>query len=321
MANQKYQKLKLLTLLKLLQEYTDRNHELRCDDLIQLLDQQGISAERKSIYTDLNILKEAGIELEYRPGRGYALIRRDFELAELKVLSDAVRASAFLTLSQTHRILDKLGAQCSCHERPLILEPEKTRPPRIENRSFLNNVDLILDSIRKNVEIEFRYFDITVRKEKQYRRQSRTYQLFPYALIWENQRYYCIAYSFHHQGFSHYRVDKMDQIRLKETPHTRLPFDLDAYSAKVFNMYSTAQENMTLRFNLSLANTVFDQFGTEVMVTRVTENDFDINVTTSTAPTFLGWLFQFGRQVQIIQPESLKAEMKKAALEVLQQLD
>ena len=67
MAKNEKQKLKLLYLKQILEEYTDENHGLTMERLLGLLEQKGIKAERKSIYDDIFVLAEdfnMGIELD-----------------------------------------------------------------------------------------------------------------------------------------------------------------------------------------------------------------------------------------------------------------
>lgn len=318
MANQRMQKQKLLEILRLLQQEADNEHPLKCSEIIARLSQKGMSAERKSVYSDIDILRQAGWDICYQKNQGYWLKRR-YTLAQLKLLSDAVGSLTILSADQARQFNALLLEECSRYQQPQLspLLPEY----RESGADVLANIDQILKALRENVEIQFRYFDITVHKQKRYRRQSQTYQLFPYALIRENQRYYCVCYSFHHQGFSHYRLDKMEQIQLQSEPLPRIPFDLKEYTARSFGMYASEPVNMTLRFDLSLANTVFDRFGQDVMITRITDQDFDVNLTLSAAPPFLGWLFQFGQKVRILQPQSLKDQMREAAEATLRSLD
>lgn len=318
MANQRQQKQKLLEILRLLQRETDAEHPIKCSEIIARLSQNKISAERKSVYSDIEILRQAGWDIRYRKNEGYWLNPR-YSLAQLKLLSDAVSSLTMLSAVQAEQLNGALMAECPRFQQPQltpILPADHT-----SGADILANIDQILRALRESVEIEFRYFDITVHKQKRYRRQSQTYQLFPYALIRENQRYYCVGYSFHHQGFSHYRLDKMEQIRLKKEPLARLPFDLKEYTARSFGMYASDPVNMTLRFDLSLANTVFDRFGQDILITRITDQDFDVNLTLSVAPPFLGWLFQFGRRVRILQPQSLKDQLREAAEATLSTLN
>ena len=100
MAKTYNQKMKLLYIVKILQEKTDENHYMTAAELIKELDKEGIRAERKSIYSDIQELTDFGYDIMHVKSRingGYYMASRDFELAELKLLVDAVQASKFIT--------------------------------------------------------------------------------------------------------------------------------------------------------------------------------------------------------------------------------
>ena len=321
MANQKQQKLKMLKILELLQNESDPQHPLKCEQIIARLNALGINAERKSIYSDLQILTEAGWDIRNRRDLGYWLENRRYSLGQIKIMMDTVDSMSMLSTQQAKELKHSLLQECSLYQRPLLRVSDHSVENKQNGTDILHNIEMIMQALRNNVEIEFRYFDFTVKKQKRYRKQSQFYQLFPYALILYNERYYCICYSFRHKGFSHYRLDKMDQIRLKDEILPRVPFDPQEYASRSFGMYSLKPTNITLRFDLKLANTVFDRFGMDILISRITPEDFDVNLTLTLSPPFLGWLFQFKDQVRIIQPESLKQQMRDYALSVLEQLE
>ena len=70
MPKQEGQKSKLLTLLRILEQKTDEEHLLNVPQLVELLEQQDILAERKSIYSDIDTLRSLGYDIQLRRGRG-----------------------------------------------------------------------------------------------------------------------------------------------------------------------------------------------------------------------------------------------------------
>ena len=70
MPKQEGQKTKLLALLHIFEQKTDENHLLNVPQLVELLEQQGILAERKSIYSDIDTLCALGYDIQLRRGRG-----------------------------------------------------------------------------------------------------------------------------------------------------------------------------------------------------------------------------------------------------------
>lgn len=106
------QKLKLLNLAKMLYERTDESHGLTCPEIIAGLAEAGIEAERKSVYRDLDALRDFGLDIAKLPTHpvSYALVSRTFTAAELMLLTDAVQSSRFLTVRMAHRLTEGLAS-------------------------------------------------------------------------------------------------------------------------------------------------------------------------------------------------------------------
>ena len=100
MARSANQKLKLLYLEKIFKEKTDDDHYMTMPQIIAELNRYGIEANRKSIYTDIDSLQQYGLDIiQTREGAHtyYHLGSREFEVAELKFLVDAIQASKFIS--------------------------------------------------------------------------------------------------------------------------------------------------------------------------------------------------------------------------------
>ena len=94
------QKLRTLYLMEILLERTDDGHMLNASELCTILDQEyGISTDRRTIYTEMEILDKFGLDIQQKKGKcpGCYISSRDFELPELKLLVDAVQSSKFIT--------------------------------------------------------------------------------------------------------------------------------------------------------------------------------------------------------------------------------
>ncbi len=308
MSKKEGQKLKLLYLRDYLRENTDESHPASMGELIAFLESKGISAERKSLYSDLHALEEYGMEVCRRGGKsgGYYVAQRDFELSELKLLVDAVLSSRFLTPKQSMTLIKKLAALSSAHEGEL-LRREVVLAGRLkqENESCFANVDALHEAIEKNSQIRFRYFDWGVDLKKHFR--PREYLASPYALLWDDENYYLIADSARH-GLTHYRVDKMENISLTGEARNFTPeakaFNPAAYSREVFGMYRGQRQRVKLRFENELAGVVVDRFGRDIMLIPDGNNHFTLTVQVSVSPNFLGWVAGFGGRGAIVFPQS-----------------
>ncbi len=113
------QKLKLYYLAKIMVNNTDDEHAMTLQDIKNALEQYEITADRKSLYDDFNVLRDMGIDiLEKQRGRSYYyhVGKKKFELAELKVLVDAIQSSKFITVKKSHELIRKLESFASRYE-------------------------------------------------------------------------------------------------------------------------------------------------------------------------------------------------------------
>lgn len=307
MARSERQKLKLLYLRDYLQD-TDEKHPASGNTLLEYLRTKGIRAERKSIYQDIRALNEYGAEIRCRRGRGggYYVARREFALSELKLLTDAVLSCRFLTPKQSAELVKKLAALSGAHGAEL-LKREIVLSGRVktENEAGFRNVDALHEAIRVDSRITFRYFDWGVDLKKHFR--PGLYSASPYALLWDDENYYLIAHSEKH-GLTHYRVDKMEDIRLtgerREFTDESRAFHPAVYSKEVFGMYRGEREQVKLRFENSLAGVVVDRFGRDILLIPDGPSHFLLTVTVSVSPNFLGWVAGFGGRAAIVFPQS-----------------
>lgn len=150
MPKQEGQKSKLLTLLRILEQKTDEEHLLNVPQLVQLLEQQGIFAERKSIYSDIDTLRSLGYDIQLQRGRGggYWLASRTFELSELKLLVDAVQSSKVISARTSNKLIHKLEALCSDYEATqLQRQVYVDGRPKTESHTLLYSIDALHSAI------------------------------------------------------------------------------------------------------------------------------------------------------------------------------
>ncbi len=318
------QKLKILYLLKILWEKTDEEHYLTLPQLQEELARHEISAERKSLYSDMQALCDFGVDIERKAGRGggYYIASREFELAELKLLVDGVEVSRFITEKKTRSLIGKLKYLTSVHQaRSLQRQVYVAQRIKSMNESIYYNIDAIHNAINQDRQISFRYFEYKLNKERNFRRAGQRYQISPYALTWNDEYYYLIGYEEESGQVKHFRVDKMADI--DPCPQRRsgrdqlVARDPAAYAAQLFSMYSGPAEKVRLRFHNRLIGVVLDRFGRDTMVVADGEEHFTIMVEVQLSPQFYGWLFSLGSDATLLQPERAVAEftamMRKTA--------
>lgn len=307
------QKLKLLYLAKILHEETDEEAGLSMPQIIERLYAYGIEAERKSIYRDLASLEEFGLSIERlrtSPVQ-YALVDRKFSAGELLLMADAVQSSKFLTKTKAEKLtrsIKSLGSKRQAKDLTKNLHVEGRI--RMQNESVFYSIDAIQRAIAARKKVEFKYFRYDTNKKRVERYDGRVYVETPVQMVYSNDCYYLVTFNDKHADFTSYRVDRMLNVEVSDSPATRneaiATFDVAAYEARLFGMFSGEAVRAKLLVSEDAMGALIDRFGKDVMVTPAEDGKVYAHVTVTESPTFFGWLSQFGTQMQIAQPSSLQ---------------
>ena len=327
MAKSANQKLKILYLMKIFLEKTDSEHGLTLAEISEMLSEYGISAERKSLYDDIDTLRVYGLDIEVsRDSRvRYYVASRMFELPELKLLVDAVQASKFITAKKSGELIKKLESFSSTYEA-MRLQRQVYVANRIKtmNESIYYNVDYVHNAIGENKKITFKYYEWTPQKEKKLRHGGEDYCVSPWALTWDDEYYYMIAYDSAAKSIKHYRLDKMLLISIgdeaREGGEFFSDFDMALYSKQVFGMYGGERTTVLIECDNSLAGVIIDRFGTDVTI-MPSEDKFRASISVMVSPTFISWALGFGGRLKIISPEPVADMLKKTAREALERYE
>lgn len=318
MAKSAGQKLKLLYIIKLLTENTDEDHPVSTADIIAYLESKGIRSERKSIYDDVEKLCDFGydiIQVHSRLGGGYYLAGRDFELAELKLLVDAVQSSRFITTRKSRSLIKKLELLAGKHDAgKLQRQVYVAGRIKTENESIYYNIDNIHRAIQENKQIEFQYLEWSLKKELVPRIGGRK-KVSPWALIWREENYYLAAFDSVDGVLKHYRVDKMGQVKMlqdaREGMEQFAKTDPASYANQTFGMFSGEEDIVTLQFPNRLIGVVLDRFGRDADIRPVTDRVFRIRARVAVSGQFFGWLAGIGREAVVVGPASVKENYQR----------
>ena len=318
MAKSANQKSKLLVLYRLLMERTDEENPLSTAQIIDYLEQNGIGAERKSIYDDMETLKLMGVDVQSRKGRGagWFIGERDFELPELKLLMDAVQSSRFITQRKSDALIRKLEKLASVPQaRQLQRQVYVSGRIKTMNESIYYNVDKLHMAIAGQKVITFKYFDYNMKKEKVFRQEGRRYTVTPFGLLWDNENYYLAAFDHNKGQLRHYRVDKMWEIVLTTLPRQgeqeQKDFHPGDYAQKHFGMYRGEEVNVTLRGEARMVNVVLDRFGQDLILIPDGAEHFTVTLPVMVSPQFFGWLFGLEGGVQILRPQRVVEQYRE----------
>lgn len=314
MARSERQKLKLLYLRDYLLRNTDEQHPVTMRQIIAYLDQNDIPAERKSIYADIETLRTYGMDIIQESGN-YYVGSRHFELPELKLLVDSVQSSKFITYKKTGSLIKKIEEMASIYEAQLLSrQVYVTNRIKSMNESIYYNVDEIHSGIVHNKKIRFRYFEYTIAKERSFRKDGNFYEVSPYALSWDDENYYMVAYDSVAETIKHYRVDKMTDISITDQVRDGKEYfeslDMGTYATKVFGMFSGTEQTVRLKVANHLVGAILDRFGKNISIIPDGETHFTVSVEVAISPQFFGWISGFGPDAVITGPEDVVEQMR-----------
>lgn len=319
-----HKKLKLLYIARYLMEQTDEDHTVTVKDIIAHLESLGISAERKAVYDDLELLEFFGLDIVRTKDKTFNLHlgSRTFELPELKLLVDVVQASPFLTRKKSLQLIEKLETLTSRHQAAsLRRQVYVMNRIKTANEQLYYHIDGINEAVNTGKKITFRYFDWGPEGERAYRRGGGRYLVNPVALC-VDRFYYLVAYD-RDRGYVHYRVDRISDLTISEESRDPLPegFDLAEYVKGIFDMYHGESVMVTVEAEERLLNVIMDRFGQEAHIRRGEAGRVVFSAPVELSPTFLSWVLGFGRDMRILAPESAREAALALCREALSQYE
>jgi len=307
------QKLKLYYLSRIMTEKTDDNHSLTMEEIQNHLLAYDVTADRKSLYDDMEALRVLGIDIiGEKDGRSYTyhVGKKQFEIAELKLLVDAIQSSKFITEKKSNDLIRKLTGLASEYEASQ-LKRQVVVGGRIKamNESVFYVIDDLFLAITTNRRIRFEYLQWNLHKKLE-RRKDKIYEVSPWTLMWDNENYYLVAFDSEADKIKHYRVDKMKNIevideRREGKEHFR-EFDVAAYAKKNFGMFGGEEVRVKLKFKDELVGVLIDRFGKDITIHPTKENGWsETYVDVALSDQFLGWIFSLGDRVRIMSPKEV----------------
>ncbi len=307
-------RLRLLYVMRILQEETDETHPLSIPQIISILIGYGIEADRRAIYNDLEALRTYGLDIIYQKGKhhDYYIGNRIFELPELKLLADIVQGSRFITRKKSEQLIEKLQHLTSRQNaKELSRQVYIANRVKSPNEQIYYNVDVLYNAIGRGKQVAFQYQEYGLDKKLHLRRSGEMYRVSPYLLTWDYENYYLIAWHTRYEELSHFRVDKMCNIEITEEDCRSIERPLDAaeYAKRTFSMFAGKQERVTIWFDMSMIGKVIDRFGDQISITQNEASSFICAVEVAVSLPFFAWLFQFGEMAKVISPDWVKHEM------------
>ena len=324
------QKFKFTYLMKIMLEKTDDEHSLTMPQIMEELEKYDVTAERKSIYTDFQDMTEKfGVEIiKEQIGREtyYHVGAREFELAEVKLLIDAIQSSKFITQTKSRELITKIKSFVSEHQaKQLQRQVYINDRVKTMNESVYYNVDDIHTAINENKKIRFKYFKWDINKKLVPRHNGDWFIVSPWALTWDDENYYMVAFDDLDSKIKHYRVDKMMHISIEEEKRSGKEvfrnFDMAEYSKATFGMYQGQKAKVKIQFANYMCGVFIDRFGKDISFRPIDDEHSELHVDVNVSPQFFGWIFSLGKNVKVTGPSEVVEQMKVFAREFLENMN
>lgn len=317
MAANSKQKLKLLYLYRMLEEQTDSTHGLSMAQILENLAELGVSAERKGIYRDLNILREFGCTINtiQRMPVEYTMETSGLDLAELTLLVDATQSSRFLSRQTAERLAKKLSALASVHERE-ALKGRVHVDGRVKSQSdsVFYNVDTIHEAMRQKKKVSFLYYKYDVNLQPTLQHDGKPYDLTPVQVVFADGFYYLITWSDTHESFVRFRIDRMRLVQVGAEPATRneriANYDLQDFAYQAFGMFDGDVTKAKLQVAPEAMDIVVDRFGTQIHAKPLEDGSAIVSVTVRKSAQFFGWVAGTNGAITIAGPKPLAKEYR-----------
>lgn len=318
------QKIKLLKLYEILRQHTDEETPLSTRQLCAMLREEGIACDRRTLSEDIEVLNANGFEvLDYRTryAKLYYIVDRQFDIAEIKILIDAIQAASFITPTKTKTLIGKVASLAGSRKAAALKGNMVTFNTRKHtNEVIYYTVDTLERALEQKQKASFQYFDLDENGSRIFRKNGERYIVNPVGLVYHEDNYYLVTYHETHEATVNYRVDRMADVQIEDESVAEraiaLSGELGSYTECVFKMFNGPKETVKLQFDGKLIDAVHDKFSESVEITACKRGLYTATVEVMVSPVFFGWCFQFGRSMKILSPDSVADEMKAHAREV-----
>jgi len=339
-----------MNILDILKKYTDEDHRLSQKDIIEILkNEYSMDADRKAIRRNIGNLIDFGYEIEYseairmvpNPKTGeleestiwsdFYLVR-DFDDSELRLLIDSLLFSKHIPYSQCKNLVEKLEGLSNKYFQSRVWYIRTLPDNAPDNKQLFLTIDVLDEAIAKGRQVAFRYCEYGTDKMLHPRKDStgkdREYIINPYQMAAANGKYYLICNYDQYDDVSNYRIDRIKDIRLLDTPAKPMNqvkglengLNLPQHMAEHVYMFAGESAPVTFSFKKYLLNDVIDWFGNDI--TFVSETDAEITVRIHVnLQAMRRWALQYAMHAKVLSPEGLVRDVKNDIMEAVENYD
>ena len=312
-------------LAQILYDRTDEDHYLTTAQLIEILEKEyGIKTHRQTIPVDVQTLRAFGMEIQevMSSQKRYNLISREYDVAEIKLLIDAVESAKFITKKKSEELVAKLSKMAGRNQAD-NLKRNISAEDRIkyDNESIYLIIDGINEAINAGKKISFLYYKYDVKKEPKLRNEGKPFIFSPHKLVWNGDFYYIVGVFDNGKRIGTFRLDRiMRRPEILEEDALPFPadFDFEKHLQTSFRMYGTKYTTVDLICSNDVMDAILDKFGKDVTTYCYDMENFRAEVDVVPSTVFYSWVFGFGGNVVINGPADVKEQYKEMVQKVVE---
>lgn len=311
-----------MLILDILKEYSDNEHRLLQQDIIDLLmSNYGLSCERRAVCNNIKSLREMGYDIV--ADKGYYLKKREFTDAELRLLIDCIFSSSSITDKEAHRLVKKLEVFSNKYFKSHVSHIHTSSSGmNTSNSQVMNSIAAIDTAISRGRKISFSYLQYGVDFKLHPKRRER-YIASPYQMVNHRGRYYLIANYEGKDNISHFRLDRFSDVQILNEKRKPLDsfegyenrIDMSKYLPEHVYMYGGNSIHVKFRINERFMDNLIDNFGMNFRADPYGEEDLIISLK-SNPDAFFYWALQYGLNVEVLEPEDMRDRILKACREI-----
>ncbi|MCR5268607.1 MAG: WYL domain-containing protein [Lachnospiraceae bacterium] len=309
-------KMLIMMILNILKKYSDEDHHLTQQEIIKLLKSEyGMDCDRRSVKANVEALCEMDYDIDMK--NGYALMGREFDDAELRMLIDSVLFSKNITGTQSKRLIDKLkNLGSKFFEAKVSHVASSSYLSRTDNKQVMYTVGALNDAIDSKKKVKFRYTSYGA--DFKLHDRGKEYVVNPYQMIASNGHYYLLGNLDRFDDISYYRIDKIrdvetlpDKVKpMKQVKGLENGLNLPKHMAEHIYLFCGESIPVKLKCARSSIDILVDWFGKDVRILSENSDEIIARVVCSEYAIHY-WALQYGTYFEVIEPKSIRDRLRK----------
>ena len=315
----------IMLILHILKEYSDEEHQLTEDKIVQIMEEQyGTVCDIRTVKNNLNALRELVLQNEL----GYEIFEENehyyfsgkFDNAELRMLIDSVLFSKTLSESQTKSLIEKLKSLGNKYISAKVSYISSLHElQHADNKQMMISLDKINDAIDGKKKISFVYNEYGDDLKLHPKRDGLKYIVNPYQIVANNGFFYLVGNYDKYDNIGHYRIDKMTDVEIlkdkvkpkKKVAEFRQGYSLPKHMAEHIYMFSGPSVYAKFLIDKDMVGTLIDWFGSGFKILGKGDEKITVLVSCNESAIFY-WALQYGPYVEVLEPASLRQKIRDA---------